>query len=82
MPTVPEERWVDHKLISSAISRITWELDDVQFWKSHPRFYVDQTSGSVFEYLLPIKGDAQTFENVRKILKEFPRIVDEERERS
>ena len=80
MPTVPKERWVDHKLMSSAISRVTWELDYVQFWKNHPRFYVDQTIGAVFEYLLPIKVDAQTFENVRRLLKEFPRILDEGRE--
>lgn len=80
LPTVPKEQWVDHKLLSSAISRVTWELDYVQFWKNHPGFYVDQTIGAVFEYLLPLKVDAQTFENVIRLFKEFPRILAEGKE--
>jgi hypothetical protein len=80
MPAVPKEEWIDHKLIHSAISRVTWELDYLRFWKTHPGFYVDQTIGSVFEYLLPLKVDEQTFENIQRLLKEFPRILDEGRE--
>ncbi len=63
--------------MSSAISRVEWELEFVQFWKTHPRFYVDQTIGSVFEYLLPLKVDAESFENVLRLLGEFPRILEE-----
>lgn len=79
-PTVSKEDWVDHKLMSSAISRVIWELEYVQFWKSHPRFYLDQSIGSVFEYLLPLKVDAQTIQNVTRLLKEFPRILEEGKE--
>ena len=79
-PNVSREAWVDHQLMGSAISRVTWELDYVQFWKNHPRFYVDQTIGAVFEYLLPLKVDSQTLENIERLLKEFPRILEEGKE--
>jgi uncharacterized protein (DUF885 family) len=44
---------VDYRLLGSAIARVRWELSIQQTWKRNPRFYVDQTLGSVYALLLP-----------------------------
>ena len=67
--------WVDRCLLHSAISRVTWELDYLQIWRRQPGFYVDQTIGVVFDYLLPQKIDALTIANVRRILKSFGKTL-------
>jgi len=43
---------VDYRLLSSAIARVDWELNIVADWRRNPRFYVDQTLGSIFDLLL------------------------------
>lgn len=43
---------VDHALIGSAIARVGWELDVTRLWQVHPRFYLDQSLGAVFDQLL------------------------------
>ena len=48
--TVPEK--VDHRLMGSALARAHWELDIEQAWLRNPRFYVDQTVGTIFDALL------------------------------
>ncbi len=63
--------WVDHCLLHSAISRVKWELDHLQIWRRQPGFYIDQTIGVVFDYLLPQKIDSLTISNVRRVLKSF-----------
>ncbi len=47
--SVPEH--VDYRLIGSALARVHWELDVERSWLRNPRFYVDQTLGSVFDAL-------------------------------
>lgn len=67
--------WVDSCLLHSAISRVTWELDHLQIWRRQPGFYIDQTLGVVFDYLLPQKIDALTIANIRRILKSFKKTL-------
>lgn len=43
---------VDHRLVGSAVARVTWELDVLRSWQRDPGFYVDQSLGSVFDLLL------------------------------
>ena len=43
---------VDYRLMGSALARVHWELDIVQSCLRDPRFYVDQTVGTVFDALL------------------------------
>jgi len=48
---IPEQ--VDYRLVGSALARVRWELDIEQAWKRNPKFYVDQTLGSMYVLLLP-----------------------------
>jgi len=52
-PDSPTSVKVDYRLIGSALARVRWELAVEKAWKRNPRFYIDQTLGSVFELLLP-----------------------------
>jgi uncharacterized protein (DUF885 family) len=45
-------RWVDYRLLASALARVRWELDIERGYLRNPGFYVDQTVTSVFETLL------------------------------
>ena len=45
---------VDHRLIGSALSRVTWELDVLQSWRRDPVFHVHQALGPYFDLLLPL----------------------------
>ncbi len=49
----PIPRQVDHRLIGSAIARVTWELDGAAAWRRDPAFYIQQALGPVFDVLLP-----------------------------
>ncbi len=71
--------WVDHCLLHSAISRVKWELDYLEIWRRQPGFYIDQTIGVVFDYLLPQAIDAQTISNVRRVLKSFAKTLQDAR---
>lgn len=54
--SIPDK--VDYRLMGSALARAHWELDIEQAWLRNPRFYIDQTVGTVFDTLLqppPIK---------------------------
>lgn len=44
---------VDYHLVSSALSRVRWELDHVEGWRRNPSFHLDQAVGVVFDLLLP-----------------------------
>ena len=71
--------WVDHCLLHSAISRVKWELDYLEIWRRQPGFYIDQTIGVVFDYLLPQEISAQTISNVRRVLKSFAKTLQDAR---
>ena len=45
---------VDHRLIGSVLSRVTWELDVLQSWRRDPVFHVHQALGPYFDLLLPL----------------------------
>jgi uncharacterized protein (DUF885 family) len=45
---------VDHRLIGSVLSRVTWELDVLQSWRRDPVFHVHQALGAYFDLLLPL----------------------------
>ena len=77
--SLPAAEWVDHCLLHSAISRVKWELDYLEIWCRQPGFYIDQTIGVVFDYLLPQDIDAQTITNVRRILKSFAKTLQDAR---
>ena len=49
----PVPRRVDYRLIGSALARVRWELDRTRNWQRNPLFYVDQTAGAYFHFLLP-----------------------------
>ncbi len=45
---------VDHRLLGSVLSRVTWELDVLQSWRRDPVFHVHQALGPYFDLLLPL----------------------------
>jgi hypothetical protein len=45
---------VDHRLLGSALSRVTWELDVLQSWRRDPLFHVHQALNPYFDRLLPL----------------------------
>lgn len=47
----PIAEQVDYRLIGCAIARVHWELEVERAWQRNPRFYVDQTTGAVFDAL-------------------------------
>jgi hypothetical protein len=49
----PVAQQVDYRLISSALSRVRWELDLNRRWQRDPTFYLDQTVTPVLTVLLP-----------------------------
>ena len=48
--SVPQQ--VNYRLLSSALSRVDWELNINADWQRNPIFYVHQTLGSIFDLLL------------------------------
>jgi uncharacterized protein (DUF885 family) len=49
--SLPIAKQVDYRLISSALSRVRWELEVNPRWKRDPNFYVDQTLTALAEAL-------------------------------
>ncbi len=43
---------VNYRLLSSALSRVDWELNINADWRRNALFYIDQTLGSIFDLLL------------------------------
>jgi Bacterial protein of unknown function (DUF885) len=74
----PVAQQVDDRLIGSALERVRWELDVTRSWQRNPRFYVQQTLGSIFELLIqpPPFGAARSAAIVRR-LKAVPRTVED-----
>lgn len=68
---------VDRRLLRSALARVRWELDIERGWERNPRFYVDQTLGSVFDRLLtpPPFSKVRSAEVARR-LASIPATVD------
>lgn len=62
---------VDHRLLRSAVARLTWELDVLEVW-AQPRFYVDQAIGPVFDALLRPGVDAARAAEVLRLLRAAP----------
>jgi uncharacterized protein (DUF885 family) len=71
---IPEK--VDYLLLRSAIERVDWELNTLRSAHTSPKFYVDQTLGSVFELLLqpPPFSEART-RNLILRLESIPSTV-------
>lgn len=74
-PLVGNSDWIDHRLLGSAICRVRWELDELEIWKTQPRFYVDQTIGVIFDYLTPKTIDTLAIQNIRRILNSFEKTI-------
>jgi Bacterial protein of unknown function (DUF885) len=68
---------VDHRLIASVLSRVTWELDVLQSWRRDPVFHVHQALGPYFDLLLPLPpfGDERSAALVAA-LGHVPRAVE------
>ena len=60
---------VDARLLHSALSRVSWELDVVAAWQRQPRFYTDQTLGPVFDLLAVPGVDAARVAAVLAVLE-------------
>jgi uncharacterized protein (DUF885 family) len=43
---------IDHRLLGSALSRVTWELDVLESWRRDPLFHVHQALNPYFDRLL------------------------------
>jgi hypothetical protein len=73
----PVHEQVDYRLLGSAIARVRWELAIQKNWQRNPEFYVDQTLGSVFVFLLPPPPFSE--ERQREVvarLKQIPETID------
>jgi len=45
---------IDHRLLGSVLSRVTWELDVLQSWRRDPVFHLHQALGPYFDRLLAL----------------------------
>ena len=70
-----KETYVDYRLIGSAISRVYWELDHLKSWQEQPRFYIDQTIGTVFDLLLAPEVTDKRISEVALVLANSPQIL-------
>ncbi|MDB0039073.1 hypothetical protein N9F54_00725, partial [Actinomycetota bacterium] len=70
-----KESYVDYRLIGSAISRVYWELDHLRSWQEQPRFYIDQTIGTVFDLLLAPEVSDKRISEVAFVLANSPQIL-------
>ena len=48
------EAQIDHRLLGSVLSRVTWELDVLQSWRRDPLFHVHQALNPYFDRLLAL----------------------------
>jgi hypothetical protein len=62
---------VDHRLLRSAIARVTWESDTLRV-RSVPRFWTDQAIGPVFDALLRPGVDEARVAEVVRLLRAVP----------
>lgn len=62
---------VDHRLLRSALSRVTWE-DDILRVRSVPRYWTDQALGPVFDALLRPGVDEPRVAEVMRLLRAVP----------
>ncbi|HTR93414.1 MAG TPA: DUF885 family protein [Trebonia sp.] len=62
---------VDHRLLRSAIARVTWESDILRV-RSIPRFWTDQAIGPVFDALLRPGVDQARVTEVVRLLRAVP----------
>jgi hypothetical protein len=62
---------VDHRLLRSAIARVTWESDILRV-RSIPRFWTDQAIGPVFDALLRPGVDEARATEVVRLLRAVP----------
>ncbi len=62
---------VDHRLLRSAMARVTWESDVLQV-RGIPRFWTDQALGPVFDALLRPGVDAARIAEVVRLLRAVP----------
>ena len=80
-PAAPIELKVDYHLLGSALSRVHWELEVVRTWRRDPRFYLDQTLGSIFVLLTPPPpfSEARQDELIAR-LRRFPQTLADARQ--
>jgi hypothetical protein len=62
---------VDHRLLRSAMARVTWESDILRV-RGIPRFWTDQALGPVFDILLRPGVDASRIAEVVRLLRAVP----------
>ena len=62
---------VDHRLLRSAMARVSWESDILQV-RGIPRFWTDQALGPVFDALLRPGVDAARVAEVVRLLRAVP----------
>ena len=68
---------VDHRLIGSVLSRVTWELDVLQSWRRDPVFHVHQALGPYFDLLLPLPPfDDERAASIVAALDHVPQAVE------
>jgi hypothetical protein len=48
------EAQIDHRLLGSVLSRVTWEIDVLQSWRRDPLFHVHQALNPYFDRLLAL----------------------------
>jgi hypothetical protein len=78
-PNVDISIWIDHRLLGVALARARWDLDHLRLWQRQPRFYVDQTIGTVFDVLtLEVIGPKEV-EVVIHLLDSFPKTLEDAR---
>jgi uncharacterized protein (DUF885 family) len=74
----PVSREVDYKLISSALSRVRWELEVNPRWKRDPNFYIEQTLTALAEALtVPGPYDASHSNEILARIENIPSIVEQ-----
>ncbi|MET3805802.1 hypothetical protein ABIB25_002806 [Nakamurella sp. UYEF19] len=66
---------VDRRLLISLLARVEWELDVVRSWQRQPRFYLDQSIGTVFDALLRPGVDAERIREVVRLFSAAPGIL-------
>jgi uncharacterized protein (DUF885 family) len=72
----PISKQVDYKLIGSALTRVSWELDVNPRWKRDPNFYIAQTLTALAEALtIPAPYDEARSREILTRIENIPSIL-------
>lgn len=74
-PDISTDDEVDAFLLRSACARVRWEIEILEMWRRYPRFYIDQTIGTIFDELVEPEITPERIKTIRSLLSNFSQLV-------